>query len=105
MNGTDDVRASFVPVAELTEMYPTHSVKDSAYRRGFVHGLCEAIDAFGDGASVTALAHYVDYLMEHWRYCDTDRLIIPPSFGEWAMRATPSAARSAGAAHRKRDMV
>ena len=62
------------------DVEPKAKVNDSAFRRGFVHGVCMAIDALNDKAKVNELAQYVDHLMDNWRYVDTDRMIIPPSF-------------------------
>lgn len=57
---------------------------DSDYRRGFVHGICEAIDALEwDEADTVELCEYVDYLMDHWRYVNTDQLIPNPVFKLW----------------------
>ena len=45
---------------------------DSDYRRGFVHGICEAIDALEwDDADAVELCEYADFLMDNWRYATT----------------------------------
>ncbi len=81
MNQTTNFEA--LSLAELLRT-PHREFSDSNYRRGFVHGLVEAIDAINDHqAEPDELGEYVDYLMERWRYVSTNTLIMPPSFNDW----------------------
>ncbi len=56
---------------------------DGAYRRGFVHGLNEAIEAIDSGATRQEIARYLDHLNSRWRYNKSRCIVPPPTFGVW----------------------
>lgn len=54
---------------------------DGAYRRGFMHGLCTAVDMLKCECSLEYILDYINNPVTKWRFdMRLDKLIEPPNF-------------------------
>jgi hypothetical protein len=66
-------------LSELPKWGDAATASERSYRRGFMHGFTQAIDAIEKGMSLIDMLRYLNYDLVDWRNSSADREKMPPS--------------------------
>jgi hypothetical protein len=67
-----------VPFNDLPKWGDAATASEGSYRRGFMHGFTQAIDAVEKGMSLIDMLYYLNNDLIEWRNSSADREKMPP---------------------------
>jgi len=68
-----------VPFNDLPKWGDAATASECSYRRGFVHGFSQAIDATENGMTISDMIDYLNNDLAEWRQSSADTEKMPPN--------------------------
>ena len=73
----DEIRP--IPLSDLSKWRFAGATAECSYRRGFVHGFSQAIDAAEKGMTISDMLDYLNNDLTEWRESSADTEKMPPN--------------------------